>query len=159
MNLYWSVYENLIIMGHFNIEVGNISAKNLTGNFNLINLIGEPTGFKNPSCLDLTLTNRPRSLCYCDRSVSFSFDDTHCNESFFRKYKSTNKISTLQIFENNAFRVDLLSEILIIWNLKFQYCNKHQRFYLVPWCLQQTFELSCTLQAEMWASQSITIYE
>ena len=59
------IYENIIILGDFNIEESNTKMKNFMIDFGLRNLIKDKTCYKNPlnpSCIDLILTNRPRSF-------------------------------------------------------------------------------------------------
>ena len=63
--LYSSSHENYIIMGDFNLGPENTYIKSFCDNFDLANLIKEPTCFKNPenpSCIDLSFTNRPRDF-------------------------------------------------------------------------------------------------
>ena len=62
---YLSSYENILILGDFNAEMNNETMANFSTLFNLRNLIKSPTCFKsckNPSCIDLMLTNKPRSF-------------------------------------------------------------------------------------------------
>ena len=54
-------YDNYLVIGDFNSELDEETMKELCGNYNVINLIKEPTCFKNPlnpSSIDLMLTNR-----------------------------------------------------------------------------------------------------
>ena len=66
-------------MNDFTLGIRNISTKDFIDNYNLINLIGEPTYFKsqeNPSCIDLILTNGPRSFQnYC--AIVTGLSDIH----------------------------------------------------------------------------------
>lgn len=60
-----STYENLIFTGKFNAELTEVHVNDFLQLYDLDNLIKEPTCFKNPtnpSCIDLILTNRPRSF-------------------------------------------------------------------------------------------------
>ena len=64
-------YDNLILLGDFNSTIDKKQMKDFCQQFNLINLIKEPTCFKNPenpSCIDLILTNRKD--CFCN-SIAF----------------------------------------------------------------------------------------
>ena len=58
-------YDNLILLGDFNIEMQENLMKDFCDTYDLINLIKDPTCFKNPlnpSIIDLILTNRSRSF-------------------------------------------------------------------------------------------------
>ena len=65
LDLYSSLYENIIILGDFNVETTDPSMEDFCIRFNLISLIKDPTCYKNPdnpTCIDLMLTNSPRSF-------------------------------------------------------------------------------------------------
>ena len=58
-------YDNLIILGDFNAEPYHNEVQEFCNSFNMKNLVKEPTCYKNydnPSCIDLIITNRPRSF-------------------------------------------------------------------------------------------------
>ena len=60
--LYSSHYENLIIIGDFNIEINDSAISVFSDTYDLKSLIKEPTCYNNPnkpSCIDLILTNKP----------------------------------------------------------------------------------------------------
>ena len=62
---YLSQYDNVVILGDFNSEINEDAMETFCNSFNLKSLIKEPTCFKstkNPSCIDLILTNRPQSF-------------------------------------------------------------------------------------------------
>ena len=63
--LYSSTYENYVVIGDFNVEVGDIAMSDFCNTFNLACLIIEPTCCNNPekpSCIDLILTNKPHNF-------------------------------------------------------------------------------------------------
>ena len=65
LDRYLSLYENVIIFGDFNSEMVEEPMSDFCGIYNLKSLIKVPTCFKsekNPSCMDLILTNRPHSF-------------------------------------------------------------------------------------------------
>ena len=65
MDHYYTLYDNVILLGDFNSEVSEISMNNFCQLYNLRNLVKEPTCFKNlqnPSNIDLMLTNKCRSF-------------------------------------------------------------------------------------------------
>ena len=66
LNIYKVKYENILLLGNFNSEVGENEMSEFCQDYNLKNLIKEPTCFKNPenpSCIDLILTNKKGSFC------------------------------------------------------------------------------------------------
>ena len=86
----------------------------------MTNLIKEPTCFKNPeklSCIDLILSNKPRSFqnsFYVEKGLSdFRKMTLSVMKKFFQKCKPRKiKFRDYRHFQNNAFREDLLSELL-----------------------------------------------
>ena len=60
-----SAYEKVLILGDFNVEVDYQNMKKFCDSYSLTSLIKQPTCYKNPShpkCIDLILTNVPRSF-------------------------------------------------------------------------------------------------
>ena len=58
-------YENIILLGDFSVEVDEKNMSEFMNLYNLRNLVKQKTCFKNPenpSCIDLILTNSPRSF-------------------------------------------------------------------------------------------------
>ena len=63
-------YDNLLIIGDFNSEPSDKEWQESCNLYNLKNLVNEPTCYKNhknPSCIDLIFTNRPR--CFQNTTV------------------------------------------------------------------------------------------
>ena len=63
--LYSPSYENLIILGDFNVSIDNSYMAGFCDIYDLISLIMEPICYKNPenpTCIDLILTNHPLSF-------------------------------------------------------------------------------------------------
>ena len=59
------IYDNFLIVGDFNSEMTESAMENFCGTYYLHNLIKDPRCYKNPdipSCIDLLLTNFPKSL-------------------------------------------------------------------------------------------------
>ena len=59
------IYDNFIVLGDFNSYMEDSPMKTFGENYKLRNLIKEPTCFKNPknpTCIDLILTNKPLSF-------------------------------------------------------------------------------------------------
>ena len=60
-----SNYKNLIILGDFNVSIDNSYMAGFRDAYDLKSLITEPTCYKNPeipTCIELILTNHPRSF-------------------------------------------------------------------------------------------------
>ena len=117
--LYSSHYENFIIIGDFNVEANDSAISVFSDTYDLKSLIKEPTCYKNPnkpSCIDLILTNKPRSFqhsCVIETGLSdfhkmtvtvmkILFEKLQPRVVNYRDYKH---------FENHKFRTDLLSEL------------------------------------------------
>ena len=65
LDSYYSKYENVIFLGDFNAGVLEAPLTSLCESYNLKSIIKQPTCFKNPkkpSCIDLILTNTPKSF-------------------------------------------------------------------------------------------------
>ena len=63
IDLYLTVYDQLLFLGDFNAGVEDSSVKNFCSSYNLTSMINRPTCFKNPEkpCIDL-MTNCPKSF-------------------------------------------------------------------------------------------------
>ena len=64
---YLSSYDNVLIFGDFNSEIGEDDMCEFCSLYDLKSLIKVPTCYKstdNPSCIDLILTNRPHNFQY-----------------------------------------------------------------------------------------------
>ena len=57
-------YESIILLGDFNVEVEEKNMSEFMSLYNLENLVKQKTfkNHENPSCIDLILTNSPRSF-------------------------------------------------------------------------------------------------
>ena len=65
LDSYYSKYENVIYLGDFNAGVLETTMTSFCESYNLKSITKQPTCFKNPekpSCIDLILTNRPKSF-------------------------------------------------------------------------------------------------
>ena len=59
------IYDSFLIVGDFNSEMTKSAMENFCGTYHLHNLIKDSTCFQNPgkpSCIDLLLTNFPKSF-------------------------------------------------------------------------------------------------
>ena len=76
---YSSSYEKFLLVGDLNMQEGDIHLDNFLGEFRAKNLVKEPTCYKNqsnPSCVDLLITNGPRSFMKTT-TVSTGLSDFH----------------------------------------------------------------------------------
>ena len=65
LDAFSTKYENILLLGDFNVCVDDETMRNFCNSCSLHSLIKQPTCFKNPenpSCIDLILTNKPRSF-------------------------------------------------------------------------------------------------
>ena len=71
-----SIHDKKLVIGNFNVSVKENYMKCFCDNYGPKNLIGKPKCYKNsenPTCIDLTLTNMPRSFqstCAIEKGLS-----------------------------------------------------------------------------------------
>ena len=79
LDYFLNKYENILIIGDFNVEISNSHMSDFSQFYNLKSLINEPTCYKNPtnpSCIDLILTNQSRSFCH-SKVIDIGLSDFH----------------------------------------------------------------------------------
>ena len=117
--LYSSTFENYIVLGDFNAEVDNIAISSFCDAFDLVNLIREPTCYKNsekPSFIDLMLRNKPHSF-QNSGVIETGLSDFHrmiftVTKMTFQKLKPRiTNYRDYNFFDNVRYRNDLLQEI------------------------------------------------
>ena len=117
---YIGNYDNILLLGGFNSEFSEPCLNDFCDIYNLKNLVKEPTCYKNPdnpSCIDLFLTNRPRTF-QCTTTIETGISDFHklvvtVLKTFYKKQRP--KIihyRNYKNFENGNFRQDLKKELL-----------------------------------------------
>ena len=65
LDKFSKTYSNFLLVGDFNAEESNSSMAEFLNNYGAKNIVKEKTCFKslnNPSCIDLFITNKPRSF-------------------------------------------------------------------------------------------------
>ena len=109
-------YEHFLIMGDFNADVSDPSVTSFCTLFKLKSIVKEPTCYKNPenpSCIDLFLTNCPRSFhntCLYETGLSdfhkllvtnlrTSFESMPPNIIKYRNYKNFHKAKFQCLFK------------------------------------------------------------
>ena len=111
-------YENFIIIGDFNSETKEDAMQDFCSVYSINNVVNEPTCFKNidhPSCIDLILTNKPRS--FQNTSVmETGLSDFHRLTGTVMKSKFEKQVPKVLIYrnyksvKNENFRNDLFYE-------------------------------------------------
>ena len=108
-------YENLLLLGDFNSEISEEEMESFCDAYNLINLITEPTCFqsvKNPSCIDVMLTNRKNSF-ESSMTVETGLSDVHkmtvtVMKKYYKKIEPiTVNYRDYKTFDGDKFRNDL----------------------------------------------------
>ena len=108
LSFYLSSFENFIVFGDFNCDMGENVMQDFCGSFSLRSLIKSPTCFKsneNPTCIDLILTNRfqnfQNSITLDTRLSDFHFLTITVLKSSFRKKPA--KVIKYRDFKNYSF--------------------------------------------------------
>ena len=116
---YSSTYENYVVLGDFNVEVDNNAISSFCDAFDLVNLIREPTCYKNPgkpSCIDVIVTNKPISF-QNSGVIETGLSDFHRMTVIITKMTSQElnpriiNYRDYKFFDNIRYRNDLLQEI------------------------------------------------
>ena len=114
---YSSIYDNLIILGDFNMEPKSPKLASFMNSFNLYNLIKSNTCFKGSgSCIDLILTNRKYCFKHTSTFETGLSDHHHLTYSIlkttFKKEESKQFIyRDYKNFVNTNFQMDLESKL------------------------------------------------
>ena len=130
INTFSTKYDNILLMGDFNLTIENKHLQELLSLFKIKSLISSPTCFQsiNPMCIDLILTNQEdvfSNTNTCEVGIS---DQHHLDSTMLKKKNSKGSTKTLfykdyKKFEENKFARDLTHElqnikISLIANLK-----------------------------------------
>ena len=111
-----------MFLGNLNIERSDPVLNDFCNVYNLFSLVKEPTCFKNPdnpSCIDLFLTNRPRSF-QNTLTIETGISDFHkmvitVMKVFYKKQKpKIIQYRSYKNFDNQVFQRELNSELLKI---------------------------------------------
>ena len=121
LDLYSAKYENIILIGDFNVSPEESHMETFCETYGLKNLIKVPTCYKNPqntSCIDSILTNSPLSFQSSD-VIETGLSDFHKMTVTFMKttfQKLDPKIINYRNdrkYCNDSFRQDLLSPLVM----------------------------------------------
>ena len=145
LDTFSSDYEKFIILEDFNVEINENYMKSFCENYDLTNLIKQPTCYKNPTnptCIDLILTNAPRSF-HSTYVVETGLSDFHlmtmaAMRKSFKKYQpSIISYRSYKNFSNATFRKTLIKKLStenlvnndngfeIICDISLETLNKH----------------------------------
>ena len=114
IDYYLPKYENLILIGDFNLSIENQHLDALIQAYNLNNLINKPTCFQSntPTCIDLILTNK-KDLFKLSNTFETGISDHHKLVSTILKsgsFKGTPKIKIYRSYKN--FELENFDRIL-----------------------------------------------
>ena len=124
-------YENILLLGDFNITPEGLKLRDFRDTHDLENLIKEPTCFKgkNPTCIDLILTNQKqlfmKSRTFITGILNFHALTTSIMKltyvkgspkiKFYRDYKN---------FDNDLFQVDIENGLRNLTDLTYTYFDE-----------------------------------
>ena len=79
LDSYMSSYDNFLVIGDLNSEISEMAMSEFFKTYNLQNLVKDPACYKNPSkptCIDLILTNFPKSFQHT-KTIETGLSDFH----------------------------------------------------------------------------------
>ena len=114
--MHLTEYDQLQFLGDFNAAVKGSPVKNFCSSYNLTSMINRPTCFKNPeksSCIDLILTNCPRSFqnsCAIETGLSdfHKLVATTMNTTYKKSQTKIINCCSYKYFNNESFREELI---------------------------------------------------
>ena len=119
LDLHLSQYDNIIIVGNFNTEIGQNSMNGFCDRYTLSSVIKEPACYKNPanpSCIDFILTNSPRIFQNSSVVETGLFDFhrmtvTVLKATFQRLPPKIRNYSDFSSFDNGMFLACLFNDL------------------------------------------------
>ena len=119
LDLHSTTYEKILILGDLNVGIEKQHMKAFCDNYNFTSLIKQPTCYKNPNnptCIDLILSNTPRSFqstCVIETGLSdFHLTTLTVMKKSFRKFHPRLiNYRSYKNFSNEAFRECLLEKL------------------------------------------------
>ena len=119
IDIYLKDYENIILIGDFNTTIAETTTSDFCQMYNLQNLINEPTCYKNPknpSSIDMILTNRKHSF-ENSTTVEKGLSDHHkmiitmMKGKFKKKDPKIINFRCYKNFDDNLFRDELINAL------------------------------------------------
>ena len=119
LDLHSSKYKKMLILGDFNVGTDERHMKSFCETCHLTNLIKEPTWYKNPdnpTCIDLILTNDPRtfqSTCVIETGLSdfHLMTLTIMRKTFKNQRPRIINYRSFKHFSNEEFRKSLIDNL------------------------------------------------
>ena len=120
IDFYSKSYENIILIGDFNVEISDSHMDSFCAIYHLKSLIKEPTCYKNPekpTCIDLILTNSPRQF-QATLTLETGLSDFHKMtvagfKSEFPHQKPKIFLSKLQALDRNNFEKEIKNTLIL----------------------------------------------
>ena len=129
LDIYLSKYDNVLLLGDFNSESKEPAMIDFEKNYNLKNLIKEPTCFKNPSnpsSIEVILSNRSKSF-FSSKAIETGLSDHHkLTITSLKQYFPKQKPVIIQFrdysnFDLCVFKSELSRRFTIIGNKDLKY--------------------------------------
>ena len=119
LDFYSNKYDNLLVLGDFNMTANDNIIKPIINGHTLYSMIKVPTCFKSPqgSCIDLMLTNRKHSFQYT-QAFETGMSDHHLmiytmfKAKFLKIPPKTIRYRSYKIFSEDTFINDLFQGLL-----------------------------------------------
>ena len=120
LDVYRNTYDNLLLIGDFNEKESDSNTLKFMENYNLKNLVKEPTCYKNPlnpSCIDLILTNKSRNF---KNTSTFDFGLSDFHKLVVTSFKSQFKAGKPKVMYyrsyKNFIKNDFKNELQSVFN-------------------------------------------
>ena len=101
INAFSTKYDNILLMGDFNLTIENKHLEELLSLFNIKSLISSPTCFQsiNPTCIDLILTNQEDLFSNSNNTCEVGISDHHHLVSKMHNKKILKAITKIYFIE------------------------------------------------------------
>ena len=132
INAFSTKYENILLMGDFNLTIKNKHLEELLNLFNLKSLVSSLTCFQStsPTCIDLMLTNQENLFSNSNTCEVGTSDHHHLVSTMLHKKISKGSTKTLfyrdyKKLEENKFVKDLTHELQNTKNPSYSPLSQH----------------------------------
>ena len=132
INAFSAKYENILLMGDFNLTIKNKHLEELLNLFNLKSLVSSPTCFQStsPTCIDLMSTNQEDLFSNSNTCEVGTSDHHHLVSTMLDKKISKGGTKTLfyrdyKKLEENKFLKDLTHELQNTKNPSYSPLSQH----------------------------------
>ena len=131
LDQFSATYNNLILLGDFNVEPEEVNMLDFLNIYNLKNLVKQKACYKNlenPSCIDLIITNSHRSFQNTNVFKTGLFDFHKMTVSVLKSHLPKQKPNIVSYcsykrYRNSSFKTGLDNELLKydLYNIEYQY--------------------------------------